>query len=182
MRKVYPYYKQYEIDLPVPMQEEAKLQVASFAVELGRSYHCNVDYDMNGSSATYAAAQRTLKNYGYQNVYMYSGFGSSNQGKVKRALERNTPVYLGAMQKGSINKGHAWVVDGYYGDYFHCNFGWQGTSDGYWSERACGSVFFPKLSKGMLCMSYVLEVKNVFFPSDMATKPIGWSFVKYIVS
>lgn len=89
------------------MQEEAKLQVASFAVELGRSYHCNVDYDMNGSSATDAAAQRTLKNYGYQNVYMYSGFGSSNQGKVKRALERNTPVYLGAMQKGSINKGHA---------------------------------------------------------------------------
>ena len=28
--------------------------------------------------------------------------------------------------------GHAWVIDGYNGNYFHCNWGWYGAYDGYY--------------------------------------------------
>ena len=29
--------------------------------------------------------------------------------------------------------GHAWNVDGYSGDLLHCNWGWGGSSNGYFS-------------------------------------------------
>lgn len=31
-----------------------------------------------------------------------------------------------------FNFGHAWVVDGYCGDYFHCNWGWDGNYNGWY--------------------------------------------------
>ena len=47
---------------------------------------------------------------------------------IKDQLDKGWPViYRGY----SENAGHAWNVDGYQEDYFHCNWGWGGSSNGY---------------------------------------------------
>lgn len=35
---------------------------------------------------------------------------------------------------GSTSDGHAWVIDGLLGDYYHINWGWHGKSDGYYRK------------------------------------------------
>ena len=47
---------------------------------------------------------------------------------IKNQLDRGWPViYRGY----SDDAGHAWNIDGYQDDYFHCNWGWGGSSNGY---------------------------------------------------
>ena len=125
MKTVYPYN-----DIDDSGSSEAQEQVAAFAYELGKSHNCNVRYD-NGSWAQADGAKRTLENYGYSNVKKYTGFGNTNQKKARTSLDNGYPVYLGGCENGSVY-GHAWVIDGYDGNFFHCNFGWHGTGDGFY--------------------------------------------------
>lgn len=125
MKTVYPYN-----DISNFGSIEAQEQVAAFVYELGKSYNCKVRYD-NGSWAQADGAKRTLNNYGYKDVNKYLGFGKNNQKKAKASIDMGYPVYLGGCGKGSVY-GHAWVIDGYDGNYFHCNFGWHGNGDGFY--------------------------------------------------
>ena len=48
--------------------------------------------------------------------------------KMKDQLDRGWPmIYRGY----SEDAGHAWNIDGYQDDYFHCNWGWGGSANGY---------------------------------------------------
>ena len=48
--------------------------------------------------------------------------------KIKDQLDRGWPVvYRGY----SEDAGHAWNIDGYQDNYFHCNWGWGGSANGY---------------------------------------------------
>lgn len=125
MKTVYPYD-----NINYAGSSEAQKQVAAFVHELGKSYNCNVRYD-NGSWAQADGAKRTLENYGYSNVKKYTGFGNTNQKKARASLDNGYPVYLDGCEKGTTS-GHAWVIDGYDGNYFHCNFGWHGSGDGFY--------------------------------------------------
>lgn len=111
---------------------EAKDQVAHFIYEIGKKYNCYVRWD-NGSWAVADGAQRTLKNYGYKNVDKRTGFASGDKKKVTAQLRAGRPVYMGGCPKGSLNNGHAWVIDGICGNYYHINWGWNGIHDGYYS-------------------------------------------------
>ena len=47
---------------------------------------------------------------------------------IKNQLDRGWPmVYRGY----SDDAGHAWNIDGYQNDFYHCNWGWGGSSNGY---------------------------------------------------
>ena len=47
---------------------------------------------------------------------------------IKDQLDRGWPIiYRGY----SGDSGHAWNIDGYEDDYYHCNWGWGGSSNGY---------------------------------------------------
>jgi len=47
---------------------------------------------------------------------------------IKNQLDRGWPIiYRGY----SDDSGHAWNVDGYEDDFYHCNWGWGGSSNGY---------------------------------------------------
>ena len=47
---------------------------------------------------------------------------------IKNQLDRSWPiVYRGY----SDDAGHAWNMDGYQGNYYHCNWGWGGSANGY---------------------------------------------------
>ncbi len=52
-------------------------------------------------------------------------------------LENGWPMIYRAYQDGG-GAGHAWNVDGYDGDLFHCNWGWGGSSNGYFSLGSMG--------------------------------------------
>lgn len=122
----------------------AQEQAAAFAYELGKSYNCYVRYNQ-GSWAVADGAKRTLENYGYSNVHKYIGFGDTNKNRAITMLSNQKPVYLGGCPSGTLNDGHAWVLDGYFhkvngdvslrGEFFHINWGWHGAMDGYY---ACG--------------------------------------------
>ena len=51
---------------------------------------------------------------------------------LKEELENGKPVIYVGFSDEYGNGGHAWNIDGYDGDYFHNNWGWGGSQNGYY--------------------------------------------------
>lgn len=100
-------------------------------------YHCgvaiNMMYSPNGSGAYSEDAAQALKTY-----FNYSGdlellekdsYSQSDWANIlKSNLDQHHPMYYDGYGSG----GHAFNVDGYQGDdYFHFNWGWSGSYNGY---------------------------------------------------
>lgn len=102
--------------------------VAKFLYHVGVSV--NMDYGITGSGAYMSSVASSLINYfkytnNLINVYK-SGYSELNwENLIKRELYEGRPVsYSGGT--------HAFVLDGYQsGNYFHVNWGWGGSCDGY---------------------------------------------------
>ncbi|MBQ9435327.1 MAG: thiol protease/hemagglutinin PrtT [Bacteroidales bacterium] len=105
-------------------------------------YHCGVacdmDYGLDWSGAYPVNAKKALiNNFGYSpnlelydmNDYTYSTWISA----LKSELDNQRPIYYSGYNEAGKG-GHAFVCDGYDNkSYFHFNFGWQGSGDGYFS-------------------------------------------------
>ncbi len=101
-------------------------------------YHCGISVDMSygsSSSASTAAVVEALKTYfNYSPDIVYKSKGDYNNGDwsnmVKTELDEGRPLqYRGSTGTGG---GHSFVCDGYDdSDYFHFNWGWAGSLDGY---------------------------------------------------
>lgn len=111
--------------------EAGKEQVAAFLKELGKDENLKIRYDDDGSWGLADGVVRTLKNYGYKNVDKRIGFVKKDRTKVSECLAKGYPVFMNGGNSSDFS-GHAWVVDGEWGNYFHCNWGWQGLWDGYY--------------------------------------------------
>jgi hypothetical protein len=118
---------------------------AADAVALLMQY-CGAALQMNynvsatgGSSAYNASISEVLKVYfGYDGTtnYVQRHHYSYQQwvDMIYCELAENRPVILGGQSGGG---GHSFVCDGYdAGDYFHINWGWGGSSDGYFRLSA----------------------------------------------
>ena len=112
---------------------EGARQVAHFLKALGSPSNCNVTYSPGASGAYDVRAKITLQNYGYSNVQLHYGctFNNDLRLKVSQQLLYGHPAYVSGTTND--NKGHAWVVDGYYVNTYHINWGWDGRSDGYYN-------------------------------------------------
>ena len=102
-------------------------------------YHLGVSVDLKygaTSSGMYnhkaAYALRTYFKYSPATQYVFRDSTSINWDSIIIAhLERKMPLYYAGWSVPNI-VGHAFVCDGYQGsDYFHFNFGWSGTDNGY---------------------------------------------------
>jgi len=102
-------------------------------------YHLGVSVDLRygpTSSGMYnhkaAYALKTYFKYSPETRYVYRDSTSLDWDSLIIAhLDRKMPLYYAGWSVPNIN-GHAFVCDGYQGsDYFHFNFGWSGTSNGY---------------------------------------------------
>ena len=71
----------------------------------------------------------------YNNVVKRTGFGSSNQAIATENIRQGRPVYLSGKPEGVIFNGHAWVLDGEWGNYYHVNWGMRGAHDGYFTKN-----------------------------------------------
>ncbi len=98
-------------------------------------YHCgvslDVDYSPNASSA-WDPRDALVQYFNYSSNAMLvnrSGFSTSEWiNLLKSELDLRHPIWY----QGSGLVGHAFICDGYQdADYFHFNWGWSGSSDGY---------------------------------------------------
>ncbi len=137
-------------------------------------YHCGVglemDYGPDGSGA-YTGT------YGYPNVvsvledyfdyhpavdYLYKSAYSNSawSGIVREQLDNGQPL----VYRGEGTGGHAFVCDGYQGaDYFHFNWGWSGTYNGYFylDDLTPGSADFT-IAQGAV---FGIHPTNPVFPN-----------------
>lgn len=103
-------------------------------------YHCGVSVGMNwgydGSGANTAYASIALKeNFKYRTgIYYLQKAQTTDQVwkfTLKEDLDKGHPIIYDG-DPGTGEPGHAWVCDGYQDtSYFHFNWGWGGSSDGY---------------------------------------------------
>ena len=102
-------------------------------------FHCGVavqmDYGPDGSSAFSGRAHSALQDifsFSDESVYLSKGSYSDAiwEEMLRTELDNSRPVYYrGNSEEGG---GHAFICDGYMGsDYFHFNWGWGGSHDGY---------------------------------------------------
>lgn len=102
-------------------------------------YAIQMDYGLNGSSATTSKMPRTLLNYfDYDSTVLYvERLYYDYDGWIEllyNELRNGRPVGYSGKRIGG---GHMFICDGYDADdYFHFNFGWKGDSDGYYSLSA----------------------------------------------
>ena len=142
MKTVYNYR-----DINYKGSPEAQKLVSAFSKEVGKRENCRIRYRKKGSYGYDDGAKRPFKNYGYKNVHKYINFNKRTKEQVINQINRGLPVYIGAWD--ARFNGHSWVIDGlfvrniYYAStgklkeqqkMFHCNWGWNGTSDGYYIQ------------------------------------------------
>jgi hypothetical protein len=125
-------------------------------------YHCGVAVDMmyspDGSGAySFMVPERLMQYMGYENA-QYLEKDSYSQAEwtaiLQDELDLGHPMYYSGFNDSW--SGHAFVCDGYQGDNFHFNFGWSGSSNGYYSLYSVGGFHIGQAI-----------VKN-FVPSDPA--------------
>ncbi|MBC8256243.1 MAG: C10 family peptidase [Candidatus Marinimicrobia bacterium] len=109
----------------------------------------NMDYDYSGSGAWVVGGHPSAY-YALENFFAYSS-DISYEWKVNHTdndyrdiiineLDNNRPVISQGYDNGGYG-GHAWNIDGYSGSNLHCNWGWGGSSNGYFSLTTMGG--FP---------------------------------------
>jgi hypothetical protein len=109
-------------------------------------YHCGVSVDMvygvsslGGSSAkTLDVADALVKYFNYpstiQGLYRVNYSDAQWKTLLKGELDAKRPIQYAGTGSGG---GHSFVCDGYdNNDYFHFNWGWGGSSDGYFNMNA----------------------------------------------
>jgi hypothetical protein len=118
-------------------------------------YHLGVSVDM-GYAATGSGAYSTDVPWAMSNYFNYNGTTIKYAAKtdytntnwialLKSELDANRPLYYSGST--AANEGHAWVCDGYRtsDSKFRMNWGWSGSSNGYYAVTANmvagGSVF-----------------------------------------
>ncbi|HPT22690.1 MAG TPA: C10 family peptidase, partial [Bacteroidales bacterium] len=93
----------------------------------------NMNYGLYSSSASMLNVPLALSEYfGYRDAHLfeydYFPWGTDDYKlALIDELENDRPVFYELLG----NPGHTVVVDGYDGDYFHLNFGWGGSENGY---------------------------------------------------
>jgi len=112
---------------------ESNLAAAELLFHLGVSV--DMVYGPNGSGMynhKAAYSLRTFFKYAPETQYLFRDSTTLNWDSVVIAhLERKIPMYYAGWSVPNIN-GHAFIVDGCQGtDFFHFNWGWSGSYDGY---------------------------------------------------
>jgi hypothetical protein len=103
-------------------------------------YHLGISFDMdygpNGSGMWNHSAANSMRNffkYGPETQYVFRDETSMNWDSIIIAnLEVRKPLYYAGWEAVGSQNGHAFVCDGYSPDgFYHFNWGWSGSNDGY---------------------------------------------------
>lgn len=137
--------KPYALSFVTPYEKNT---IASYIRIIGD--FCENDWDCGATSAYSSIVPRAFRLLGYTT----SGLRSYGKNRVNESRQRSKPVYISG---NSSAGGHGWAIDGslekvmkeyYYNNsgalpdigirrwmYFHCNWGWDGTANGYFLDN-----------------------------------------------
>jgi len=110
----------------------------------------NMDYDWSGSGAwvvgSYPSAFYAMENffaYDSDISYQWKDNHATDEYRniIKNELNHNRPVISQGYGSSYGGGGHAWNIDGYSGNNLHCNWGWGGSSNGFYNLTSMGG--FP---------------------------------------
>lgn len=139
-------YCHWDWDNSVLVQDTYTDAQAQEVAKLGR--YCGqaveMDYSPEGSGAYTSDQLAAMKNFGYSQSAQYvqkSGWYSSSyttaqwEAMIKTELDAGRPILYAANDPSA--GGHAFICDGYNSSgYFHFNYGWYGTCDGWYVSTA----------------------------------------------
>jgi hypothetical protein len=136
-------------------------------------YHLGVSCDLvygAGGSGMYnhkaAYSLRTYFKYSPETRYVFRDSTNMNWDSILTAhLDRRMPLYYAGWSDPNVS-GHAFVCDGYQdSSYFHFNFGWSGSSDGYYYT----SLLYPGGNNFTLAQEVIIncypDTVNYTYPS-----------------
>ncbi len=138
---------------------------------------CNTDYGSDGSSSTPSKARNGFVDYwgidSDADVKWRIWHLRKWKGMLKKELNKGRPLlYSGGgfnpKSKSVEASGHSWVIDGYLGDKFHCNWGWYGNYNDYYSLgdfNPYGDVTYNQMESAI----FYVEPKN---ESSTLQKPL----------
>ena len=140
----------------------------------------NMDYDWSGSGAYvvggYPSAFYAMENFfGYHSDISYEWKSNHTDDEyrniIKNELEWNRPVISQGYDNGGYG-GHAWNIDGYSGNNLHCNWGWGGSSNGYFNLTSMGGFpndqaviigLLPQMDDPVALFEYEIDDLTVLF-------------------
>ncbi|MGN0230326.1 MAG: C10 family peptidase [Muribaculaceae bacterium] len=116
--------------------DEQNTAVATLMYNVGVAF--NMNYGLSSGSTTQAAYRAFVNNFNYDRSLKYAARANHSLTEwnkmVYNELANRRPVFYAGYNSSS---GHAFVCDGYSSDnFFHINWGWGGTSDGYFKLSA----------------------------------------------
>ena len=125
----------YQWDLMQPTYNkessvESQQAVAKLLSDVGISV--NMSYNTSSGASSVLARKALINYFKYQAKMNYRTNYLSDEWEqlLKKELDEGRPIYYSGHD--SYHSGHAFVCDGYNKDgYFHFNWGWTGTCDGY---------------------------------------------------
>lgn len=114
------------------------------AVQMMYHYTGSSAYDLNAVKAftTYFQYSKAAK-FAHRSSYPIDEWNEL----LRDNLDSYGPTYYNGQ---SSEGGHAFVVDGYYGDYFHFNFGWGGSGNGFF---LCPEIEYYAGQMALLCLT-----------------------------
>jgi len=161
----------------------------------------NMDYDFSGSGASvhgvYPSAEFALQNYfSYSSdigaIFLEDNSITDFRNILKNELNNNRPILYSGYEDTDYNGGHAWNVDGYNGNNIHCNWGWGGSSNGYYNLTTMGgfeayqtaliNIIPETLTSPMALFEYEIDQNtiNLFdlseFINDASIEEWNWNF------
>lgn len=144
-------------------------------------YHCGVAVNMNyapdGSGAQSTAAADAYNDhfrYPTAEIVDRSSYSLANWNNLMKAqIDNGSPMYYSG---GGSGGGHAFVLDGYdTADYFHFNFGWGGSSNGYfYVNNLNGFNYYQSAIINSIPENY--SIANIMIRMNAAGVTVGQSF------
>lgn len=116
--------------------DEQAQEVAKLSRYCGQAVE--MDYDPEGSGAYTWDQLDAMIGFGFRSsaqLVQRSGSSSQWEAKIKTELDAGRPILYSASDPSA--GGHAFICDGYNSNnYFHFNYGWYGTCDGWYLSTA----------------------------------------------
>ena len=114
---------------------EQGMAVAQLMADLGHAFHTTYTPEGSGTAGIFP---EMVENFDYDSNYgiEHGHSGKDLIGAMKQELNSHRPILYSASSKEG--KGHELVVDGYTTNYyFHFNYGWGGSYDGWYKNGVC---------------------------------------------
>ena len=123
-----------KMPLSPPYTDEEASQIAQLLYDVG--IMVQMDYAPFGSGAHTELATKLVRFFNYDRGIKYYSRSSFHESEweaiIKNEIDSSRPILYSGSNGLSF---HAYVIDGYCGDYFSFNFGWDGSNNGLFTLR-----------------------------------------------